>query len=139
VLEYRRPVIKHHEATAPITTPAPPNVLEKSIVDVSFLAGLIIDKFLYHLPLYRQHQRLANNGVELSRASLTHYITRALQLLRPIYEAQLAHVLLSRILAMDETPIKAGLQGKGKMRQAYFWPIFGQHNELIFAYAPSRA
>jgi hypothetical protein len=38
--------------------PAPPAVFEKSMADVSLLAGLLIDKFAYHLPLYRQHQHL---------------------------------------------------------------------------------
>jgi transposase len=33
--------------------------LEKSFADVSFLAGLLIEKYRYHLPYYRQHQRLA--------------------------------------------------------------------------------
>ena len=40
---------------------------------------------------------------------------------------------------MDETPIKAGRLHKGKMRQAYFWPIYGQADEIVFRYAPSRA
>jgi len=40
---------------------------------------------------------------------------------------------------MDETPIKAGLKKKGKMRQAYFWPVYGEDDEMVFCYAPSRA
>jgi len=44
-------------------------------------------------------------------------------LLAPIVDAQLANVLLSRILAMDETHIKAGRQEKGKLNQGYFWPV----------------
>ena len=31
-------------------------VFDKSVADVSFLAGMLVDKFTYHLPLYRQHQ-----------------------------------------------------------------------------------
>ena len=33
------------------TTPAPANVLDNSLADVSFLAGMLVDKFCYHLPL----------------------------------------------------------------------------------------
>jgi transposase len=40
---------------------------------------------------------------------------------------------------MDETPIKAGRKQKGKMRQAYFWPIFGEQNEIHFSYSSTRA
>jgi hypothetical protein len=40
---------------------------------------------------------------------------------------------------MDETPIKAGREKQGAMRQAYFWPIYGQDDEVVFHYAATRA
>lgn len=48
-------------------------------------------------------------------------------------------ILLSRVLAKDETPIKAGRKHKGKMRQAYIWPIYGERDEIVFRYTPTRA
>ncbi|MEJ2239550.1 MAG: IS66 family transposase, partial [Gemmatimonadales bacterium] len=122
-----------------LTTPAPGNVLDKSAVDESFLAGMLVDKFCYHLPFNRQHQRLRQAGIQLSRSSLTTWAGRAIDLLEPIVDAQYRHLLQSRVLAMDETPIKAGLKKKGKMRQAYFWPLYGEGDEMVFRYAPSRA
>ncbi len=68
--------------------PRPGGVLEGSRADVSFAAGLLIDKFLYHLPLYRQHQRLADSGITVSRPWLTQLAQRTISLLAPIYEAQ---------------------------------------------------
>jgi len=59
---------------------------------VSFLAGLVIDKFQYHLPLYRQHRRLADAGVEVSRGWLTQLVHRTASLLEPVYEALLASI-----------------------------------------------
>src|SRR5262249_46569247 len=56
LLKYVRTVIKRKETEALSCPPAPPAVLEKSRADVSLLAGLLLDKFRYHLPLYRQHQ-----------------------------------------------------------------------------------
>ena len=138
ILEYTRPLYKRLDDLTIMTTPAPANVLDKSVVDVSFLAGMLIDKFCYHLPLYRQHQRLLQAGIQVSRSSLTTWAGRAIDLLEPIVEAQHQHLLQGRVLAMDETPIKAGRQKKGKMRQAYFWPIYGQDDEIVFCYAPSR-
>src|SRR5229473_2132405 len=58
ILKYRRPVIKRKDTEVLSCPPAPPAVFEKGFADVSLLAGLLIDKFTYHLPLYRQHQRL---------------------------------------------------------------------------------
>ena len=99
----------------------------------------VIDKFCYHLPLYRQHQRLLQSGIQLSRSSLCIWAGRAIDWLRPIVNAQAQHLLQSRVLAIDEMPIKAGRQGKGKLRQAYFWPIYGEDDEIIFHYVLSRA
>jgi len=137
ILKYVRPVIK--QSGELFTAPTPANVLEKSLADVSFLAGMLVDKFCYHLPLYRQHQRLAESGITVSRGTLTELCKRAIGLLEPIYDAQREHILQSRVLAMDETPIKAGRKQKGQMRQAYFWPVYGEADEVVFTYAPSRA
>jgi transposase len=71
ILKYRRPVIRRKDTEEVRCPPAPPAVFEKSFADVSVLAGLLIDKFTYHLPLYRQHQRLTQAGIRLSRATLT--------------------------------------------------------------------
>jgi transposase len=139
VLKYVRTVYKIHATQALITTAAPASVLERCVADVSLLGGLLTDKFLYHLPLYRQHQRIEAAGIQVSRASLTNWSSRAIDLLEPIYAAQCTHVRLSRVLAMDETPIKAGRREKGKLRQAYFWPIYGEDDEVVFHYAASRA
>jgi len=74
----------------------------------------------------------------LSRATLTNLSKRAIELLRPIAQAQLDNVLRSKVLAMDETPIKAGKSGKGKMKQAWFWPLYGDQHEVVFTYSASR-
>lgn len=139
VLKYIRPVIKKKADGTVSCPPAPATVLGKSLADVSLLASMLIDKFLFHLPLYRQHQRMEAAGVQLARSTLTGLVHRVGQLLEPIYSAQLESILLSRILAMDETPIKAGLQSKGKMKTGYFWPIYGDRGEVAFPFAPTRA
>ena len=139
VLKYVRPVIKRKDTGGLITPPAPDNVLDKSIADVSFLAGMLVDKFMYHLPLYRQHQRLCQCGIEIARPTLTNLSSRAIALLEPVFDAQFEHILQSRVLAMDETPIKAGRKAKGRLRQGYLWPIYGEADEIVFTYTPSRA
>jgi transposase len=143
VLRYVRKVYKRKTDRVFSCAPAPPAVLEKSCADVSFLAGLLIDKFVYHLPLYRQHQRLAAAGVHLGRSTLTHLVHRTAELLKPISAAQLRSILASSVLAMDETPIKAGRKDRpppqrGAMRTGYFWPIYGDRDEIAFPFATTR-
>jgi len=108
------------------------------VADVSFVAGLLVEKMVYHQPLYRQHQRLARDGITLARGTLTNLTHRGISLLEPIYHAQLKSILQSKILAIDETPIKAGREKKGKMRLAWYWPVYGEHDEVAFTYSRSR-
>ncbi len=139
VLEYVRPVIKRKSSEKLMTVPAPSALWEGTIADVSVIAGLIEDKCVYYLPLYRQHQRMARSGVTVSRAVLSTWVHRAAELLRPIYDAQLRNILLSRILAMDETAIKAGRERhKKKMHRAWLWPVYGDADEIAFTYSPDR-
>lgn len=144
VLRYVRPVVKLKETGAFSCPPAPPGVLEKSLADVSLLAGILIDKFLFHLPLYRQHQRMVAFGVHLDRSTLTQWVHRVGALLEPIYDALWLSVLASLVLVMDETPIKAGRvkragHNPGKMKTGFFWPVLGDRGEIVFPFSPTRA
>tara|TARA_R110000744_G_scaffold314864_1_gene421880 strand:- start:97 stop:1659 length:1563 start_codon:yes stop_codon:yes gene_type:complete len=138
VLIYRRPVLRHKSQQTLVTVPAPVNVLEGCFADVSLLSGLMVDKAVYHLPLYRQHQRMLDSGVTVSRATLINWIQKGIELLRPIYQAMLRQMLQSSVLAMDEVPMKAGRKHKGKMQQTYFWPIYGEQDEVAFTWSTSR-
>jgi transposase len=139
ILKYRRPLIKRKDTEVLSCPPAPPAVFEKSFADASVLAGLLIDKFTYHLPLYRQHQRLQQAGIRVSRSTLTQWVQRAAELLEPIYYALLSSILQSHVLTMDETGIKAGRADKGKLHKGYFWPLYGDKEEVAFPFAASRA
>jgi len=138
VLEYVRPVLKHTPSGDMATVPAPDAIFDGCMADVSVLAGLLVDKFVYHLPLYRQHQRMKDAGVTLARSTLTQWVQKTLTLLEPIAEAQKRHILQSKVLAMDETPIKAGRKKKGKMQSTWFWPLYGEDDELAFTWSKSR-
>lgn len=143
VLKYRRQVVRHKALQTIKDTPAPANVLEGCYCDVSLLAGLMVDKAVYHLPLHRQHQRMLDSGIRVSRATLTNWIQKGIELLRPIERAQWQHILQSKVLAMDEVPIKAGRKkgaGRkpGQMKQTYFWPMYGDQDEVAFTWSQSR-
>jgi len=52
-------------------------------------------------------------------------------------------VLRSRVLAMDETPIKAGRKPRGgkqpgQMKTGWYWPVYGDADEVVFTYSSSR-
>jgi transposase len=140
----KRQIVKRKDNQQLITAPVQDHVFESSVADVSFIVGLLVNKFQYYLPLHRQHQMLSAAGITLSRTTLTNLTRHAIELLRPIVVEQLISVLESKVLAMDETPIKASRQpgvGKkpGKMKQAYFWPLYGERDEVVFTFSKTRA
>ena len=134
-----RQVVKRRDTQALSCPPAPLGVIEGSRADVSFQAGMMVDKFAFHMPLYRQHQRLRDAHINLSRAWLTQVMQASVGLIEPIFEAMFASIRASRVKTMDETPIKAGRAGPGKMKSAYFWPVYGEIDEICLLYYPSRA
>ena len=138
ILKYVRPVIKLIESQTIHCPPAPRGVIDGSRADVSFCAGLLVDKFVYHQPLYRQHQRLENNGINVSRPWLTQIAKASIALLEPLYDSQFDSIRASRVIAMDETSIKAG-HDKGKMKAAYFWPVYGDRDEVCFPFFTNRS
>ena len=143
ILVYRRQVLRHKSEQTLKEKPAPTNVLEGCYADVSLLAGLMVDKAVYHLPLHRQHQRMSDAGVTISRATLTGYVKKSIELLRPIERAQWRNILSGSDIAMDEVPMKAGRvnttsRKTSKMKQTYFWPIYGEQDEVAFTWSKSR-
>src|SRR6266404_4276423 len=143
VLKYVRPVVKVLDSQQLHCAPAPVGVIDGSRADVSFIAGLIVDKCAYHTPLYRQHLKLIDNGITLTRPWLTQLTQQGIGLLEPLYDTQLSSIRQSRVKAMDETPIKAGRlagDGKqpGKMKTGYFWPVYGELDEVCFPFFASR-
>jgi len=139
VVEHQQDVVKIFSKKQIITSAKFEDVLPSSYADVSFLANLIIDKFLYHLPLYRQHQRIKASGIKLARSSLTNYVHKSLDLLEQIYYCQLDSIKSGDTVWMDETPLKAGHdKSKNKVKSGYIWSLYGDKREVAFWYHESR-
>ncbi len=131
-----------NKVTGEISRPkVPSGIWDQCCADVSFLAKLVVDKYQFHQPLYRQHQELQQKGVEIHRGTISRYIHRAAELLDPIYGSLLSSILKSKVISMDETPVKAGHQdGKtDKTKKAFYWPIYGDQDEIYFLFSPTRS
>ena len=134
MLKYVRPVIKRADTQTLFCPPALVGVIDGSHADVSFVVGVMLDKCAYHQRLYWQHQRMGDAGIKVSRPWLTQLMQSTVTLLGPIHDAQFESIRASRVIAMDETPIKAGQAGTGNMKAAYFWPVYGEQGEICFLY-----
>jgi hypothetical protein len=107
------------------TAPLPESLLSRCQADESFLADLLTKKFCDHLPLYRQAEILARDGIHISRQVLCNWVLRCGKALRPLYDLMTTLILESGNVFMDETPLMMQDPGKGKLHQGYMWVLAG--------------
>jgi len=88
--------------------------------------------------LNRQHQRLQQAGLTISRSGMITLANRGIDLLEPVADALLTKILESTVLTVDETPIKVGPGVDGKLKQGWLWPIHGEDGEIVFLFDASR-
>jgi transposase len=131
------------KSTGEIYTPAAPeHVFDHPCkVTESFLVAMVIKKFLWHLPLYRQEKQLRLQGIELSRQSLVSWTIKLGELLRPLSVAMAEAIRESDYIHGDETPFIVNRYSKKKgkaYQQSYLWPILNPLIGVAFIYGRSR-
>jgi transposase len=107
--------------------------IEKAMAGEGLLAQIVIDKYVDHLPLYRQMQRFERSGVKLSYSTLTDWVSDTCKLITPLFEALKAEVLKSNYLHADETPIKVmDKDKKGETHRGYYWVYQNSIDKIVF-------
>lgn len=96
--------------------------IPKCIAGPDLLAQIMVDKFVDHLPLYRQIQRFSREGVDIAPSTVDSWIKLTSQLLRPLYECHYQHTILNGYLQVDESPIKVqDKDKKGSTHTGFMW------------------
>lgn len=92
----------------------------KLMVEDSFVSNVIIEKYLKHVPLYRQEKVFNNMGLEVTRKNFSNWIIKAAFVLKPIYVLLYKNIISSNICHMDETPLKVITN---EANTAYIWGL----------------
>lgn len=131
-------------ATPVVTAPMPAPPIPGSLASPSAIAHVMSRKYVAGLPLYRQEQQLARDGVMLSRQTLANWVLTASQRwLEPLYERLKTNLLQRDILQADETPVQV-LQEPGRAAEtkSYMW-LFRSGRDgppaIVFDYQLTRA
>lgn len=85
------------------------------------LAHVLVNKYADHLPLYRQSQIFARDGIDLDRSTLADWVGKSTALLEPLADAIGKHVLAGPAIFADDTPIRMLAPGTGQTKTARLW------------------
>jgi len=104
-----------------VQAPAPARIVESGIPTEALIAQVLVSKYADHLPLYRQAQIYARQGIQLDRSTLADWVGRAAWYLRPMREHILQELRRSTRLFADETTAPVLDPGRGRTKTGQIW------------------
>lgn len=104
-----------------VQSPLPSRPIDRGRPGPGLLAHVLVSKYSDHLPLYRQSQIFAREGVELDRSTLADWVGRSTALLEPLADAIGRYVRQGEVLFADDTPAKMLAPGQKKTKTARVW------------------
>jgi transposase len=126
---------------------APSNTIDKGKAGSGLLAHILVQKYCNHLPLYRQSQIYAREGIEIARSTMTGWAGQCSKLLEPLIEELKSYVFAATHIHGDDTPVKVLAPGTGKTKTGRIWTYvrdsrgYGDDNTppaVCYFYSPDR-
>src|ERR1700722_15098636 len=121
VIRHVRPKFSCSGCDRVVEAPASSRPIERGLAGPGLLAHVLISKYSDHLPLYRQSEIYARQGVEIERSTLAGWVGGASELLTPLIDAIQKHVLAGAKLHADDTPMPVLSPGSGKTKTGRLW------------------
>ncbi len=121
VIQHVRPKFACGACEQVVQAPAPARPIDQGLPGPSLLAHVLVSKFADHLPLYRQSEMYAREGIDLSRSTLAGWVGAASELLAPLVDQIRSHVMAGAKIHADDTPVPVLAPGNGKTKTARLW------------------
>jgi transposase len=146
VLRQVRPKLACARCDKIVQAEAPRRPIERGIAGPRLLAHVLVSKYADHLPLYRQSEIYARDGVELDRSTMAEWVGGCSRLLQPLVEALRRHVMSAAKLHADDTPVPVLAPGRGKTKTGRLWTYVRDDRPwgdktppaVWYAYTPDR-
>lgn len=123
--------------------PLPSHPIAKCKMDVSVLVLLTVEKFLYHLPVWRQRQRLRAYGIDLPYSTLCYLVNKTCETLKPLWHLLLKEITHSGLMHLDETRYRVLDETKKKGKKSHIGWMWACLNPVqgitCFIYQPGRS
>jgi transposase len=121
VIRHVRPKLSCAHCAQIVQARAPSRPIERGLAGPGLLAHILVAKFCDHIPLYRQSQIYARDGIDLDRSTLAGMAGRSAALLTPLADAVGRHVRQATKIHADDTPIPVLSPGNGKTKTGRLW------------------
>ena len=126
--------------------PMPDLPIPRGMLDASFLAHIAVAKFCDHIPLYRQAEIYARDGLDLDRSFLAEQLGHVAWLLHPLGELVAGHVTNGGVIHADDTPVPVLAPGAGKTKTGRQWVYLRDERPhggsappaVLYRYTPDR-
>ena len=129
-----------------VQAPAPARLIEGGLPTEATVAQVLVSKYADHLPLYRQAQIYARQGIDLDRSTLADWVGHAAWHLRPLHERLLEQAQAAAKLFADETTAPVLDPGRGRTKTGQLWAYAADDRPwggadppgVAYVYAPDR-
>jgi transposase len=146
VIRHVRPKLSCRGCESIAQAPAPSLPIHRGLASPGLLAHVLVAKYCDHLPLYRQAEIYAREGVELDRSTMADWVGQSARLMRPLVEAVGLHVMSAERVHADDTTVPVLDPGRGKTKTGRLWcyarddgPFGGKAAPaVLYCYSPDR-
>jgi transposase len=146
VIRTVRPKLACNRCDVIVQEPAPHRPIDRGLAGPGLLAHVLVGKYSDHLPLYRQSEIYAREGIELDRSTLAAWVGGASRALEPLVDAVRKYVLDAMKIHADDTPVPVLAPGNGKTKTGRLWTYVRDDRPagstdapaVWFAYSPDR-
>jgi transposase len=137
VIRQVRPKLACASCDTIVQAPVPSRPIERGMAGPGLLAHVLVSKYADHLPLYRQAEMYAREGVALERTLLAQWVGNLSALLTPLTDALRAHVFAADVVHADDTPIPVLAPGLGKTKTGRLWTYVRDERPAAGSAAPA--
>ena len=146
VIRHVRPKLACVKCDCIAQASAPSRPIERALPGAGLLAHILVSKYADHLPLYRQAEIYAREGVQLERSTMADWVGKSFALLEPLVEALGRYVVATPKLHADDTPVPVLDPGRGKTKTGRLWTYVRDDRPagskeppaVLFRYSPDR-
>ena len=146
VIRHVRPKMACKACDRIVQVAAPSRPIDRGIAGPGLLAHILTSKYADHLPLYRQSQIYAREGVDLERSTMAEWVGGCSHLVDPLIKELGRYVLAAGKLHADDTPVPVLDPGRGKTKTGRLWTYVRDDRSaastdppaVLFRYSPDR-